>query len=55
MRVVNILKDGTIVKDMSTVVVPKEIVESVHDISKRKNEEKIANENKHKTGTITEK
>lgn len=34
MKVVNILKDGTIVDDMSKVVVPKEVVNTVADIAK---------------------
>ena len=40
---------------MSTITVPKDIVEAVHNISKRKNEEKNTNENKYKTGTINKK
>lgn len=32
MAVINILKDGTIVDDMSKVTVPKEIVKSVAEI-----------------------
>lgn len=36
MTVVNILKDGTVVKDLSTITVPKEIVENVMNIAKRK-------------------
>ena len=31
-KVVNILKDGTIVEDMSTVTVPREIVKRVAEI-----------------------
>lgn len=34
MTVINILKDGTIVDDMSTVTVPKEIVERIYNIVK---------------------
>lgn len=34
MTVINILKDGTIVDDMSTVTVPKEIVEKIYNIVK---------------------
>lgn len=36
MAVINILKDGTVVTDISNVYVPKEIVERVVDISRRK-------------------
>jgi hypothetical protein len=35
MAVINILKDGTVVDDMSKVVVPKEIVEAVARIANR--------------------
>lgn len=39
MTVINILKDGTVVDDMSTVTVPKEIVEKIYNIVKgEKNE-----------------
>lgn len=36
MAVINVLKDGTIVDDMSKVKVPKHIVEAVIRISERK-------------------
>lgn len=36
MAVINILKDGTIVDDMSKVTVPKEICEQIYKISARK-------------------
>lgn len=35
MATINILKDGTVVDDMSKVEVPKEIVEAVARIAKR--------------------
>lgn len=35
MAVINILKNGTVVDDMSEVEVPKEIVEAVAGIAKR--------------------
>lgn len=39
MTVINILKDGTVVDDMSTVTVPEEIVEKIYNIVKgEKNE-----------------
>lgn len=39
MTVINILKDGTVVDDMSTVTVPKEVVEKIYNIVKgEKNE-----------------
>lgn len=39
MTIINILKDGTVVDDMSTVTVPKEIVEKIYNIVKgEKNE-----------------
>lgn len=34
MTVINILKDGTIVDDMSTVTVPQEIVKRIYNIVK---------------------
>lgn len=37
MKVVNILKDGTIAKDMTKVVVPNKIVNTVADIAKSNN------------------
>ena len=33
MKITNILKDGTVVKDMSTVVIPSEIIHRVIKIS----------------------
>lgn len=38
MAVINIRKDGTIVKDMSNVTVPKEIMESIAAIAAQKGE-----------------
>ena len=35
MAIINILKDGTIVDDMSTVTVPKNIMESIVAITER--------------------
>ena len=35
MAVINRLKDGTIVEDMSTVIVPKEICERIAAIAER--------------------
>lgn len=32
MATINILKDGTVVKDMSTVTVPKEIMINIYNI-----------------------
>lgn len=40
MTITNILKDGTVVDDMSKVTVPKEIAESVIKIISRKREVK---------------
>lgn len=40
MAVINIRKNGTVVDDMSKVVVPKEIVEAVARIVNRKGGEK---------------
>jgi hypothetical protein len=38
MAVKNILKNGTVVEDMSKVTVPKEIVKRIVEISKKKGE-----------------
>jgi hypothetical protein len=42
MATINILKNGTVVDDMSKVVVPKEVVKRLEEISRerRKNEKK---------------
>jgi hypothetical protein len=40
MAVINILKDGTIVDDMSKITVPKEIVENVARVIERREHEK---------------
>ena len=40
MAVTNILKDGTVVADMSTVTVPTHIVKAVVEISERVHREK---------------
>lgn len=44
MAVINILKDGTVVEDMSKVYVPKEIVERVVAIAKRDRKKEERNE-----------
>ena len=36
MAVINIMKDGTIVENMSTVIVPKEKMQQIAAIAKRK-------------------
>lgn len=38
MKVINILKDGTICEDMSKVTVPNDIVQTVIEISKQEGE-----------------
>ena len=38
MNVINILKDGSIVDDMSKVEVPEEILKSIKEIGEQKNE-----------------
>lgn len=54
MKVINIRKDGTVVEDISKVIVPKEIVESVANIAKRKpTKEKIQNGNKNQTRAVS--
>ena len=39
MAIINVLKDGTVVEDMTKVVVPKDIVQSVSRIFNRKDGE----------------
>ena len=39
MAIINVLKDGTVVDDMSKVVVPKDIVQAVSRIFNRKDGE----------------
>lgn len=46
MAVKNILKDGTVVEDMSKVNVPKEIVLNVYKISQMKSAKKKGEKNK---------
>ena len=41
MAIINILKDGTIVDDMSTVTVPKNIMESIVAITEREDVEYV--------------
>lgn len=36
MAVVNILKNGTVVEDMSTVTVPEEVVKNIIEVLERK-------------------
>ena len=36
MAVVNILKNGTVVEDMSTIYVPEEVIERLAEIAKSK-------------------
>lgn len=43
MAVINILKNGTVIDDMSKVTVPKEIMQNIAAIAERK-EEKVSNE-----------
>lgn len=53
MKVTNILKDGTVVKNMATITVPKEIVENVVNIAQRKPiKEKNQNGNKNTSRAI---
>lgn len=40
MAVINILKDGTIVEDMSKIVVPNHILQEIIDIARTVNEPK---------------
>lgn len=39
MTIINILKDGTVVDDMSQVTVPKEIIKNVYGIYNRSQKE----------------
>ena len=39
MAIINVRKDGTVIEDMSKVVVPKDIVQAVSRILNRKDEE----------------
>ncbi len=36
MAVINIRKDGTVVEDMSEVIIPKDIIEQIMKIAERK-------------------
>lgn len=36
MAVINIRKDGTVVEDMSDVIIPKDIIEQIMKIAERK-------------------
>lgn len=40
MAVINIMKDGTIIDDMSTVIIPKEKVEEIVKIIEQREREK---------------
>lgn len=44
MTIKNVLKDGTIVDDMSTVTVPKEIAYRIFRIAEKQKEEAMKNE-----------
>lgn len=58
MKVVNILKDGTVVSDMSTVTVPKNVVRDVREIANRKVEiirRKNGNGNNNTSRTVNAK
>ena len=41
MAVKNILKDGTVVEDMSKVTVPKEVIQKVAAIAKARKEKEV--------------
>lgn len=54
MKVINILKDGTVVEDMCKTTVPKEIVGNVANIARRKTiKENVQNDNKNQTRAVS--
>lgn len=54
MKVINILKDGTVVEDMRKITVPKEIVGNVANIAQIKTiKEKSQNGNKNQTRAVS--
>lgn len=40
MKVVNILKDGSVVEDMSTITIPEEIKKAIKELKEKNNEKK---------------
>lgn len=55
MAIINILKDGTIVDDMSTVTVPKKIMESIVAITEREDVEYVGRNTHSKSTQILQK
>lgn len=55
MAIINILKDGTIVDDMSTVTVPKNIMESIVAITEREDVEYVGRNTHSKSTQILQK
>lgn len=56
MRIIHVLKDGTVIDDISTIIVPNDIVESFNNIAKQKVErERNNNGNRNKTRNIYKK
>ena len=49
MAIINVLKDGTVVDDMSKVVVPKDIVQTVSRILNRKDGESRVKSSRERT------
>lgn len=55
MAIINILKDGTIVDDMSTVTVPKNIMESIVAITEREDVDYVGRNTHSKSAKVLQK